>query len=259
MGSSSILEFHYKKGNNNVGDMYCNPSRYFNFDGLSSYCITKAGKLDLDNKTIIVGGGGLIRRYFTKHTDLINSSNYKNLIVWGIGHNFGWKEDMWWPEWMTKSTLWGVRDYINGYEKNYLPCVSCMHPAFDKSYSIKHNHGYFLHHHSSKYRPKNNDVVMYNDNTDMNDVIKYIGSCKTIITDSYHGAYWGLLLGRDVRVVSWTSKFDNFKTQPTIIDKIENWQKFSKTINDPNYLNECRKLNINFYKKVQSLLDTSCE
>jgi len=257
LGQQSTLEFHYKKGYNNVGDMYCNPSRYFDFDNISSHCITKANSINLENRNIIVGGGGLIRRYFVKHTDLVSSSNYKNLIIWGIGHNFGWKENMWWPEWMTNSSLWGIRDYIKGYENNYVPCVSCMHPAFDKSYKIKYDHGYFLHHFSSKYKPQENDIVMYNDNTNFDEVIEFIGSCKTLITDSYHGAYWGLLLGKDVRVVSWTTKFNNFKTKPVILDKIENWRKHKPIVPWPKYLKDCRTLNINFYKKVQNLLSTS--
>lgn len=249
-----ILEFHYKKGNNNVGDMFCNPSRYFNLNA-SSYCITSSSKHDLKNSNIVIGGGGLIRRYFVKHTNYISQSEYKNLIVWGIGHNFSWKENMWWPKWMIDSTLWGVRDYIAGYEKFYLPCVSCMHDSFDKTYEINYDYGYFLHHHSSKYSPNVNDIYMYNNNIDMYKVINFLASCNTIITDSYHGAYWGLLLGKDVRVVSWTSKFNNFKCQPTIIDKIENWQNYkaSKVITT-DYLHESRELNKQFYQKFLNLL-----
>jgi hypothetical protein len=249
-----ILEFHYKKGDNNVGDMYCNPSRYFNFANVTSDCISKCTKYDLNNKTIIVGGGGLIRKYFNKYTAHIDKQNYKNLIVWGIGHNFSFKENFWWPDWLTQSTLYGVRDYFSNRTAEYLPCVSCMHPAFDKTYTATKDTVFFLHRTRSADTYPESDTVMHNTNTNFDEVIEFLGSGKTIVTDSYHGAYWGLLLNRDVRVVSWTTKFQNFKNKPTIIDSVDNWKNYKGDRHVSGYLEDCRSLNREFYKRVKSLL-----
>jgi hypothetical protein len=38
--------------------------------------------------------------------------------------------------------------------------------------------------------------------------VRFLASGRSIITSSYHGAYWGMLLGRRVHVISWGSKFD---------------------------------------------------
>lgn len=246
----TLIELHYRKEQNNVGDLYCNPSRYFKFDNVQTGCISRYKSFNYKDANVILGGGGLIRRYFLKFIPEVLSKPYKNLAIWGIGHNFGWKENIWWPDWVVNNELTGIRDYMKGYEKYYLPCVSCMHPGFDKKRDIKNDHVYFLHHHSSKYKPLKNDVVMYNDNINLDSVLDFLGSSNTIITDSYHGAYWGLLMGKDVRVVSWTTKFDNFKCQPTIIDKIENWRKYPSCSPYTEYLNESRDFNNKFYSRV---------
>jgi hypothetical protein len=250
--AQKIIELHYRKNQNNVGDLYCNPSRYFKFDNVSTGCLSRYKNFDYNNSNVILGGGGLIRKYFLKFIPEVVSKPYNNLAIWGIGHNFGWKENIWWPDWVVNNKLTGIRDYMPGYEKYYLPCVSCMHPSFDKTYKIKHDYVYFLHHHSSKYRPTKHDTVMYNDNTDFDSVIEFLGSAKTIVTDSYHGAYWGLLMGKDVRVVSWTTKFDNFKCKPTIIDKIENWRNYKPSTPYKEYLYESKHLNTEFYKRVSN-------
>ena len=46
------------------------------FANVTSDCISKCTKYDLNNKTIIVGGGGLIRKYFNKYTAHIDKQNY---------------------------------------------------------------------------------------------------------------------------------------------------------------------------------------
>jgi hypothetical protein len=250
----TILEFHYKKGENNVGDMYCHPSHYFDLGNVTTDCISKCTKYDLNNKTIIVGGGGLIRKYFNKYTAHIHKQDYKNLIVWGIGHNFSWKENFWWPDWLTKSTLYGVRDYFSNRQHDYLPCVSCMDPAFDKTYQVTKNTAFFLHRTESANNYPESESVMHNTNTNLSEVIQFLGSANTVVTDSYHGAYWGLLLGKDVRVVSWTTKFENFKYQPTLITSIEDWKNHKPVLYPEGYLEECRTLNNKFYNRVKSLL-----
>jgi len=179
--------------------------------------------------------------------------------LWGIGHNFGKKHiaktkgDVYYPSWINNATLVGIRDWIEGFHQYYLPCVSCMHSAFDKEYKSKREVVYFTHAFKSKFT--NPDTLPYikNNVMDFDKVIEFLGSANTVVTDSYHGAYWAQLLGKNVQVASWSVKFDHMKHQPHFIDSIND--KFTKKKNAINgFLQECRHLNNEFYQKFQTLL-----
>jgi len=253
-----IYEVH-RKVNNNVGDYYCNPSRYFSFDNLTSGELMY-NDFPVAEETVIIGGGGLIHKKFQLHIERILNKKPKLSVLWGIGHNFGKKHirktegNVYYPNWINKVNLIGIRDYVDGHHDTYLPCVSCMHPAFDKSYEIKHEVAYFTHAFKSKYEYKDVDIHMDNSNMNFNEVIKFLGSAKTIITDSYHGAYWAQLLERDVRVLSWSVKFNHMKYQPTLIPSITEWQTTSSSTIIKDFLDESREYNNNFYQKFLNLL-----
>lgn len=255
-----VIEVH-RKVDNNVGDYFCNPSRYFDL-GLTSSEELLHNKTILENKTLVIGGGGLIHKKFSLHIQDLISKKPKHTVIWGIGHNFGKKfvqkadGDVYYPKWLMQCDLIGIRDYIPGHLKTYLPCVSCMHSAFDKKYEIKHDHVYFTHAFKSKYEYQDGDIHLKNNEKDFDKVIEFLGSAKTIITDSYHGAYWGQLLGRDVRVISWSVKFDHMKHTPSFAEHISSWNTTSSPSYVPNdFLDECRSLNNSFYNKFLNLLD----
>jgi hypothetical protein len=128
-----------------------------------------------------------------------------------------------------------------------------MHNAFNKTYSIKHNVVFFTHARKSKYEFQTGDIHMNNNTTNMLEVINFLGSANTIVTDSYHGAYWGQLLGRNVKVVSWSTKFRHLKYQPTFIQNIRDWKDNNISVVPDTFLEECRTLNQNFYKKYLEL------
>jgi hypothetical protein len=255
-----IYEVH-RKVENNIGDYYCNPSRYFKFENLTTGELMH-NKFPIKNNTLIVGGGGLIHKKFQLHIKDLLDKKPKHSVLWGIGHNFGKKHvekqsnDVYYPDWTKRVSLPGIRDYIPGYLDMYLPCVSCMHSAFDKKYKIQHDHVYFTHAFKSKYEYKDGDVHLKNNEKDFDKVIEFLGSANTIITDSYHGAYWGQLLGRDVRVISWSVKFNHMKHTPSFAEDIFSWNTTSSPSHIPNgFLEECRDLNTKFYNKFLNLLD----
>ena len=244
----------HRKVKDNVGDAFCNPSRYFNFENLlSGELVNSAFKVN--NQNLIVGGGGLIHKSFQNHIQRLINEQPKHTVLWGIGHNFGRKhvhkskEKVYYPDWIYNANLIGIRDWIKNYENLYLPCVSCMHPAFDKSYSVTHDVGFFIHAFKSKFTPTTEHFIT-NKTLDFDKTIEFIGSVDTLVTDSYHGAYWGQLLGKDVRHVNWSVKFDHFKYPATSIDGIADWKRHSPKYPPQFFLEECRNYNINFYNKV---------
>lgn len=253
----SIIEVH-RKVKNNIGDYFSNPSRYFSFEDLDSQELMHNDSI-LKGKNLIVGGGGLIHKKFSHHIQALIEKKPKNVVLWGIGHNFGKKhvekcgDQVFFPDWLGSCDLVGVRDYEEGKQDLYLPCVSCMHSAFDKKYSVKEDVGYFLHAFKTKIKHTDNKSIFYNDNLDFKKAIEFIGSHNTIVTDSYHGAYWAMLLNKQVQVVSWSVKFNYFKSPPLFLENINQPPLDKKHSVQQYYLQECRNLNKNFYHKVLDL------
>jgi len=255
-----VYEVH-RKVQNNIGDYWCNPSRYFEFDNLTSGELMH-NDFPVESQAVIAGGGGLIHKKFQLHIQKILDKKPKISALWAVGHNFGKKHvtkqggDVYYPNWIDRVSLVGIRDYIPGHYDTYLPCVSCMHPAFNKSYEEVNDIVFYTHAFKSKYQYTDGDLWMKNSEKDFDKVISFLGSAKTIITDSYHGAYWGQLLGKDVRVISWSVKFDHMKHPPSFAEHISSWKDTSTPSSAPtDYLDECKDLNTKFYNKFLNLLD----
>jgi hypothetical protein len=125
-----------------------------------------------------------------------------------------------------------------------------MLPQFDKKYDIKREIGVY-------YNKGYTNRGWYNKDTDIrylphenlhnhcpegiDHVIKFLGESETIITSSYHGAYWGLLLGRKVEIG------EPLKSNPN---------KKSSTLKLDMDLEGARCINKQFYDKVMNYLIT---
>lgn len=252
-----IYEYH-RKTPENIGDYICNPSRYFDIPKVKSFELCRQ-KYPVENQIAIVGGGGLIHKKFQLYIQKIISQNPKHLVLWGLGHNFSKKHIMktshnvYYPEWINSASLIGIRDYIKDYEKFYLPCVTCMHDAFDKKYEVSNEVVFYIHAQKSSFVAKEGQIFLKNNEKDMNKIIKFLASAETIVTDSFHGAYWAQLLGKNVKAINWSVKFQHLKYQPTFIDNLHNWQSPNSYVAS-DYLEECRSLNNNFYHNFLNLL-----
>lgn len=247
-----IYEVH-RKPNNNVGDVFSNPSRYFNLGDVNSEELL--GNISpITNNILVIGGGGLIHKRFSKDIQKLISKNPMHTVLWGIGHNFGARhaekqgKDVYYPNWIKQCSLVGIRDWIKGHYDTYLPCVSCMHPAFNINYKVRHDVVYFTHAYKTRFENPNAYPHMSNNHMNIDNVIAFLGSANTVVTDSYHGAYWAQLLGKNVQVASWSVKFNHFKYPVHIIDNIN--QPF-KLVNNKTTeaLEDAKHLNIQFYKK----------
>lgn len=253
-----IYEFH-RVDPTNVGDYYCNPSRYFDLPDVKTYNLSKSMPA-VEGQTIVVGGGGLIHNTFDTYIKNLLDQQPKLSVAWGIGHNYGSAvrnkgNPFLFPRYLTKFDLFSVRDWVAGFEEAYVPCVSCMHPSFDKNYKIRHPIIFYLHEFKTdKTLIPDSFPVKTNSDSNIKSVIKFLASGETIITNSYHGAYWGLLLGRKVISTAWSIKFEYFKYPPTLIDDLADWDDYYGSAADPDYLEESRQLNRDFYQSVLNAL-----
>lgn len=298
----SIVEF-FRIDENNPGDWYSNPCRYFFQDEETVQIdIDKIKKITWNQTDVlIVGGGGLIgNEHFHEFmkkvathpdeqflNDIINTKlvdisvenksqllKWKEVIqrytikvlgeidrtvapriLWGVGHNTKDQSNSTYPSYTNRFHLVGLRDWDSGYR--WVPCASCMHPAFDKQYEIKNEFVWFEH----KKRLIENRFLdltpaprMLNTGQNLEQIIEFLGSGETVVTNSYHGVYWATLLGRKVVCVPWGSKFNSFKHVPTMATDKDWPDKIKDAVAYPTALEECRSANTEFYADVKALL-----
>lgn len=174
----------------------------------------------------------LTRKYIKK----VNES--KNLkVMWGAGHNSEASKDKKgnifteYPDYLLDFDMTGLRDWDVGH--TWAPCASCMHPALRKNYSIKNDIIWFEHK-KQLVKDFGTDPIprFINSGSNIEQTIELLGSANIILTNSYHGAYWGVLLKKKVIVVgAWSTKFYRMKHMPHILDKSEDYKKIIDTVN----------------------------
>lgn len=263
----------YRIDAKNAGDFYCAPHLYFEnlkntaldiFDYKSpDEKITENWSAEVAGKQLIIGGGGLLNRgSFTKQMELFShlAKTGKKTVLWGAGHNSKNSKDFnnigsYKPS-VKNFGLVGTRDYK--LSKNWVPCVSCLHPIFDKKYETSQEVG-IIFHKKTLQKPsilnKFSDFPTTSNIVDFTVLMDFIGSSEKIITDSYHAMYWSLLLGKKVVVVPNSSKFFDFKYDP-VFSTFDNCLKdLKKTPSYSGILEECREKNYAFAKEVFEYLE----
>jgi hypothetical protein len=182
-------------------------------------------------------------------------------IIWGAGHNGDYQKKLKgmleYPNWIRNFDLVGVRDYAQEYQ--WVPCASCMHPALRKNYAIKNDVIWFEHKKQlikSAEFGKEPIPRFINSGDNIDQTIEILGSANVIITNSYHGAYWGTLLKKKVIVVdAWSSKFNAMRHSPYMLNKGEIWRNIIDAV--PTYssaLDECIGVTENYWNKVKEII-----
>ncbi len=311
----------------NIGDLASSPTQYFDFkypvETLDIRSIDPnfsepksgfGGSITLDEIKntadrvkyhLVVGGGGLVFKRFLgsfEAMEKLQSVFSGKWIAWGIGQQvypsfspsqdnllenlYSARDRFDYSIYLKNFDLIGIRDI--GFNYDWLPCVSCMDSTFDRKREIKHDFVVFSH---RKFQIKiGRFPTMSHDTQSLEEVIDFLGSGETIITSSYHGAYWGTLLGRRVIAFPFSTKFLTFKHMPSIypvsewkyskikfrpftktfLNKIKfefnygdkytcstnNWRNLLVNSSSyPNILPEYREANQQFYDKTMAMLD----
>lgn len=241
-----------------MGDLYSCPADYFKFDeyqktNFLDLHLTKS-KNRLPN--LIFGGGGMLHEELIELFEKFAYHPLKNkLIVWGAGINEHDLNKQYFPMFLNKFSLVGLRDYNNPYE--YVPCVSCMDKELNNNKEPITD--IVIYHHcntdipiETKYKRSNRKSGAET----LKDVIEFLCKGEIIITNSYHGAYWGAFLKRKVMIYEpFSNRFLGFKPKIPICDK-NNWKEIVKIVKPvyPEYLEECREINKRFHKKVLEII-----
>lgn len=178
-------------------------------------------------------------------------------FVWGAGHNssnFIKFKEIRWPRELARFTKVGIRDYDEFSKFQWAPCASCMHPALEKKYAIK-NDVIWFEHKKQLIKDFGDDAIprFINSGSNVEQTIELLGSANIILTNSYHGAYWGTLLKKRVIVIgAWSSKFSWLKHQPFILEKKEYWKDHvDETLIHATALEECRTATFDFWRDIR--------
>lgn len=279
----------------NAGDWYSCPAHYFEFDAPITCTDITALPEDFDLSgfsAIVVGGGGLLANAtFERSIRQVAALSATQRILWGVGlnthylakqilFNTPFRERVQYrfyellkmrsifkaPSIIKPSTeshdlsilrefnLAGIRDWLP--ECRWVPCASCLHPIFDEYRSTRPKYDVVVFENREFCRVAWNGSPRYaNFGASLREVIRFLSSGETILTSSYHGAYWGILLGRKVVTVPWSSKFRYFKHPLTLCEsprQIGDCLRRARAY--PNALEECRRANYEFAAEVSKLL-----
>lgn len=245
--------FHHNA--DNVGDRACGAAQYFwpdtheaiSFnDGLASA------------RTIIFGGGQIFAQTDQFSSKIRAAHPNSNLIAWGIGIPIKWRKDSIVREVAERFSLFSTRNYEWKDQLEFVPCVSCMSSFFDNAPTPRHEVVIYSHRKKTPHlKPIEGIPYLTNAAKSLKESIDFLASGETIVTSSYHGVYWGQLLGRRVICIPFNDKFQTFQYPPVFADT-ESWrQLIGKTTPTPKMLEDYRQINMKFSDKVQEITQQS--
>lgn len=240
-------------GNRNVGDKNCSPLQYFAFPGATVAADVRGllGATPSDESIeAVILGGGTMARWIPKGQFPADAK----LIAWSVGYTqrelLQRHTDTYHAAAAHLCGLYGNRDWGSDVGE-YVPCVSCMHPAFDEDYEVQHELVFYGHEILSPFHGVPGPRLT-NAEESMSRAIAFLGSGATIVTSSFHGAYWGILLGRRVVVVPFGSKFYHLRWP---VPLVQDWREgLSQATAFPDALEESRALNEVFYDRVLEVI-----
>lgn len=241
----------------NAGDMACNPLAFFPEFTKAGVCIFHTMReirweLVKPDDWVILGGGGIFECIdeFQSAINRLLECN-KHVIAWACGHNTHYFRKM--NQQINYSLFFRctVRDFgLEGEE--YLPDVSCMSSLFEQKYENKRNVGVLEH---LEYPITEFEYDRLSNTYAMDSIIKFIGESSVIITNTWHGCYWALLMGKKVILYHpFSNKFFHFKYKP-IIYSGDLTMDIEQAVSYPDALVECRKMNISFYEEIEKYIN----
>jgi hypothetical protein len=244
---------------------------------------------------LIVGGGGLIGNdHFDAALAAQLGLAGGRRVLWGAGHNrhlypygfkasaYGWErvrgEMRGWlvrrgwrarSDWsrrlvyspteadrarLDRFDLVGLRDWDVG--ARWVPCASCLHPALDRHRDDPPRHELVFADHPKFFAIEAGRAPkLSNLENDIDTLVAFIASGRSVVTSSYHVAYWGVLLGRRVVVAPWSTKFLRFKWPVELAADLDGLSHhLARARAYPEALAEARAANLAFAADVAGLL-----
>jgi len=254
------LHFFHRIDANNAGDWFSCPSSFFPFKTHKTSDIMYASKEDLpkENAIVILGGGGLGTAAFKRQLDFLFQSRRDLIkITWGVGFNSTASTKTLLPsdeidlygDYFSNFDIVGTREFKTPQHGYWVPCASCMHPAFDYFASRTKSGGIGVYAHKDRPLKINNTELPYltNDGNNLFEKLDFLSRFEFVLTNTYHGVYWATLLGAKVICQPFKSSLHSFKHPPVMTTGAVDADTLNSATSYPSSLSECRQVNVNFY------------
>ncbi|MEQ1898887.1 MAG: hypothetical protein ABL971_16060 [Vicinamibacterales bacterium] len=266
-----VASFSFRKyGDSNIAEHFTQPSDYFQLgDKVDMADITRPESfhkhIRYNTSMIVIGGGGIYGAITWKRIRQIVGMTPPSvpIVFWGMGINDHGKTEKLYGPILTylegkSNVLIGLRD-IN--YKTYVPCASCMREEFDWTYPITRDVVYYAH----QDQVLNLPYPTLTNRTEGNPldcfrrVVAFLGSADSVVTNTYHGAFWATLLGRKVIVACpFSNKFYGLKYEPVIVSDEDAIQEgIARAASYPDALEDGRSANRLFYRRVREFAENS--
>lgn len=215
------LHFQHLRDTDNIGDKSCSPFDYFDWGDAT---VSDVRYNDTPAYKVGIYGGGKIFGGLSKYAGVRRNQGAIN-IAWGVGTVQSFPLSWRYMKARRTMDLVGSRDY-GDTRYAYAPCPSCMAPQFDAPAAPKHDVVFYAHGgKTAKMGLKIPDHIptLTNECKDLATALDFISSGATVISNSYHGVYWGLLMGRKTLCIPFSKKFGAYRQAPhfTIVDSWE--------------------------------------
>lgn len=215
------LHFQHLRRTDNIGDHACSPFDYFDWGDATVSDLRDNNTPDYD---VGIYGGGKIFRGLSTYNGVRRSKGAIN-IAWGVGTVQSFPISLRYMQARRKMDIIGSRDY-GDTRYTYAPCASCMSPLFDTPPAPEHDVVFYAHAGKTAKMGLNipDDMPTANNHcASLEEALNFIASGRTVVSNSYHGVYWALLLGRRVLCVPFSNKFGGYRLPPHYA-KPANWQ-----------------------------------
>jgi len=250
----------FDKDEPRAGDIYSGPYQYFDWpleiEPMTSRVLEDIPFED-ENVFFIFGGGGMLHIPFPEYDQgrFLLLERFCEVAdrtaLWGIGHNVHGAEKIEYPEYIKKFIAVGVRDWNQGIR--WVPCASCMHEVFHKTYEVKDEIRAYRREDPWPFPFDHYPMLQDANGYPLESIVEFLGGAETVITNSYHGAYWSMLLGRKVTIHKpFASKFFGltdryeFDGENIVIPVHENFYEQCVTANEAFHSNVVDQLRMRF-------------
>jgi hypothetical protein len=272
----------------NQGDWISSPYLYFKSFFENYTCIMHSvwsilwHEIERDD-FVIYGGGGLLDNSNALN-DILNRlmEECDNVIIWGAGSHKYTEEFIAScidgttevelakiPINYEKALLLGIRDFNHPSKLPFLPCVSCLHPAFDKlflnAHRVKRKVGAIKHGLDKNFEVRNFPYSMSSNASPIGGIVQYIMESSVMLSSTYHGVYWSILLGRPVLAPASRRGIEKYLYLPRQIGFFEDDHDYDEEnilrlcgglAEYPPFLEEARALNWSFFKQVKNRIES---
>lgn len=238
----------HRRRDRNVGDLACSPGLYFDFGQQAQFDLDEEAP---DCRLAILGGGQVFRDCVD--AVIYRTTRARHRVIWGVGISpkdvAGLNYDILSANCALVSTRnWGVQ------AGEYVPCASAMSGLFDAPPAPVHPVVLFTHARKSVGLARPAGVPQQDNHTGtMADAVAFLARGETIVTNSFHGTYWGLCLGRKVLCLPFSRKFDFFR-DPPVMAAPDDWpEHLHRAAARDGVLDDARARNRAFFDKVMNL------